>query len=49
VLRSWQASHVAGEDDKLRDSAMYSVVAAEWPTVRAGLQARMRGTVRPRR
>jgi RimJ/RimL family protein N-acetyltransferase len=49
VLRSWQPSHVAGEDDRLRDSAMYSVVSAEWPAVRAGLEARTRGTVRPPR
>ena len=42
VLRSWQPSHVVGEEDRLRDSAMYSVLAADWPTVRRGLVARLR-------
>lgn len=37
VLRSWQPSHAAGEQGRLRDSAMYSVVAAQWPVVKAGL------------
>lgn len=34
TLRSHRPSHVAGEGGELRDSAMYSVVAREWPTVR---------------
>ena len=34
VLRNWQPSQVAGEEDRLRDSAMYSVVASDWPDVR---------------
>jgi RimJ/RimL family protein N-acetyltransferase len=41
VLRGWQPSQVTGEDDRLRDSAMYSIVAAEWPEVRRRLHARL--------
>lgn len=41
VLRNWQPSQVAGEEDKLRDSAMYSIVASEWPDVRAALRRRV--------
>jgi RimJ/RimL family protein N-acetyltransferase len=37
VLRSWQPSHAAGEEGALRDSAMFSVVAAEWPGVKERL------------
>lgn len=43
VLRSWQPSHVVGEEERLRDSAMYSIVAREWPEVAAGLDARLAG------
>jgi hypothetical protein len=32
---------VLGEDDGLRDSAMYSIVEAEWPAVRTTLLARL--------
>jgi RimJ/RimL family protein N-acetyltransferase len=42
VLRSWQPSRVAGEEGRLRDSAIFSIVVAEWPEVRAALQARLR-------
>ena len=42
VLRAWQPSHVVGEESLLRDSAMYSVLAREWPSVRRGLAARLR-------
>jgi N-acetyltransferase len=42
VLRSWQPSHATGEAARLRDSAMYSIVSAEWPTVRERLRARLR-------
>jgi N-acetyltransferase len=42
ILHSWQPSHAKGEHGKLRDSAMHSVVAADWPDVRARLQARLR-------
>ena len=37
VLRSWQPSLVAGEMGEFRDSAMFSVVASEWPEVRRAL------------
>jgi RimJ/RimL family protein N-acetyltransferase len=41
VLRQWQPSMVAGEEDLLRDTAMYSVVANEWPTVRSTLEMKI--------
>jgi N-acetyltransferase len=41
VLRNWSPSWVAGEEGKLRDSAMFSVIADEWPTVRSSLAARV--------
>lgn len=41
VLRNWSASHAPGEPGRLRDSAMYSVTAPEWPEVRAHLQRRL--------
>ena len=40
VLRRWQPSHVPGEEGRLRDSAMYSITADEWPEVRDGLTGR---------
>jgi len=41
VLRSWSPSWVAGEEGRLRDSALFSVIEAEWPTVRSSLAARV--------
>src|SRR4051794_40506713 len=41
VLRSWSPSWAPGEAGMLRDSAMFSVVAAEWPTVKSTLHARL--------
>lgn len=41
VLRNWSRSWVPGEQGLLRDSAMYSVVAAEWPAVRSHLERRV--------
>ena len=41
VLRNWQPSHVPGEEGRLRDSAMYSIVAADWPDVRDLLTRRL--------
>lgn len=41
VLRSWSPSRVPGEEGLLRDSAMFSVIAAEWPAVRGLLQSRL--------
>jgi len=42
VLRSWSPSWVRGEEGRLRDSAMYSIVAEEWPACKKGLQERLR-------
>jgi RimJ/RimL family protein N-acetyltransferase len=42
VLRRWQPSHVPGEEGRLRDSAMYSITADEWPDVRRHLTRRLR-------
>jgi RimJ/RimL family protein N-acetyltransferase len=41
VLRGWSPSHAPGEEGRLRDSAMFSVIAAEWPDVRSHLSARV--------
>jgi RimJ/RimL family protein N-acetyltransferase len=41
VLRSWSRSWAPGEDGRLRDSAMFSITADEWPERRARLQARL--------
>lgn len=41
VLRQWQPSQVVGEEELLRDSAMYSVARSQWPEVRAGLVSRL--------
>jgi RimJ/RimL family protein N-acetyltransferase len=42
VLRNWSRSWAPGEDGLLRDSAVYSVTAAEWPECRDLLSARVR-------
>lgn len=47
VLRNWQPSHVPGEEPRLRDSAMYSITAEEWPKVRELLSARLRAVAGP--
>ena len=41
VLRQWSPSRAPGEDGRLRDSAMFSVLAAEWPAVKAALRGRL--------
>ena len=41
VLRQWSQSHAPGESGLLRDSAMFSVIAPEWPTVKATLIQRL--------
>jgi N-acetyltransferase len=46
VLRNWSASWVPGEEGKLRDSAMFSVVADEWPAVKSSLATRVAGLAR---
>ncbi|HEY4020614.1 MAG TPA: GNAT family protein [Pseudonocardiaceae bacterium] len=41
VLRNWSKSWAPGEEDQLRDSAMFSVVVEEWPECRALLEKRL--------
>jgi RimJ/RimL family protein N-acetyltransferase len=41
VLRSWSPSWAPGEEGKLRDSALFSVIADEWLTVKSALAARV--------
>ena len=41
VLRKWSPSRAPGEEGELRDSAMYSITAAEWPDVEDVLAARV--------
>ncbi len=41
VLRRHRPSAVPGDGDRLRDSAMYSITAPEWPAVRNTLEARL--------
>lgn len=41
VLRNWSRSWAPGEDGRLRDSAMYSVLETEWPACRATLTAQL--------
>ncbi len=46
VLRNWSRSWAPGEDGRLRDSAIYSITAKEWPERGSFLQARVREAVR---
>ncbi len=41
VLRNWSPSWAPGEEGKLRDSAIFSVTAAEWPAVKSSLANRI--------
>lgn len=41
VLRNWSRSWAPGEDDRLRDSAIFSITAAEWPERRERLEERV--------
>jgi RimJ/RimL family protein N-acetyltransferase len=41
VLRCWSRSWAPGEDGRLRDSAMYSILDSEWPSCRRSLEARL--------
>lgn len=41
VLRNWSRSWAPGEDGSLRDSAIFSITAAEWPDCRARLEQRI--------
>ncbi|MEU0741840.1 GNAT family protein [Streptomyces sp. NPDC006134] len=47
VLRNWSRSRAPGEEGRLRDSAIYSITADEWPGCRRRLEERVaRFTVR---
>ncbi|MGW7090167.1 GNAT family N-acetyltransferase [Streptomyces sp. NPDC054871] len=41
VLRNWSRSWAPGEEGSLRDSAIFSITAAEWPDCRARLEKRI--------
>lgn len=41
VLRCHRRSYAVGEHDQPRDTAIFSIISSEWPTVKAGLQARL--------
>jgi N-acetyltransferase len=41
VLRNWSPSWAPGEEGQPRDSAMYSVIASEWPECRRRLEKRL--------
>ena len=41
VLRNWSRSWAPGEDGRLRDSAIYSITADEWPERRNRLEERV--------
>jgi RimJ/RimL family protein N-acetyltransferase len=47
VLHCWSPSRAPGEEGMLRDSAMFSVVAAEWPAVKSALATRIANTANP--
>ncbi|XUL88272.1 GNAT family N-acetyltransferase [Streptomyces galilaeus] len=49
VLRNWSRSWAPGEDGRLRDSAIFSITAAEWAECRAKLEARVAGFTPERR
>jgi RimJ/RimL family protein N-acetyltransferase len=42
VLSNWQPSQAPGEEAALRDSALYAILATDWPDVRGALVARLR-------
>ena len=41
VLRQWQPSQVVGEEIRYRDSAMFSIIDAEWPALRLRFESLM--------
>jgi RimJ/RimL family protein N-acetyltransferase len=47
VLRNWSRSSAPGEEGRLRDSAIYSITAAEWPGCRERLEERVRSAPAP--
>ncbi|AYG04981.1 GNAT family N-acetyltransferase [Gryllotalpicola protaetiae] len=46
ILRNWQPSAVPGEEDLLRDTAMFSITAAQWPNTKSALAARVAAKIR---
>jgi len=42
VLRSWEPSLATSEEESLRDTAVYSILAVEWEAVHAALISRLR-------
>lgn len=42
VMRNWQPSYAPGEEGQPRDTALYSIIPAEWPTIRDRLRQRAR-------
>ena len=49
VLRNWSRSWAPGEDGRLRDSAIFSITAAEWPDCRVRLEQRISRGLDPRK
>jgi RimJ/RimL family protein N-acetyltransferase len=49
VLRNWSRSWAPGEDGRLRDSAIFSITATEWPECRERLENRVAGYATGRR
>ncbi|MFB4297442.1 GNAT family N-acetyltransferase [Actinomadura sp. NTSP31] len=47
VLRSYSESWVPGEEDELRDTAIFSVIADEWPSVKTTMTNVLAGAVQP--
>jgi N-acetyltransferase len=45
VLRNWSRSWAPGAEGRLRDSAMYSIIATEWPDRRRMLMERLDGSL----
>lgn len=43
VLRNWSRSWAPGEEGRLRDSAIFSITAEEWPGCRGRLEERVAG------
>ncbi|MFE7269968.1 GNAT family N-acetyltransferase [Streptomyces sp. NPDC057623] len=41
LLRNWSRSWAPGEEGQLRDSALFSITAAEWPEIRGRLRERV--------
>lgn len=41
VLRNWSQSWVRGEEGRLRDSAMFSIISQEWPACREHLEQKL--------